>query len=173
MASTESNYPTPNFVLSPHQQELLFAALNSNKPGDGDSTQQKTPQPSPPQQQTVEPSNMTSLDFDTSPQQGIPGLFPGEGAFGDYDYDLDNFGDFDLSGLAHDPAAGNQSSTTPDGVDGTTQEKRSLSEEDENDEHDDKRRGGDETSARKPGRKPLTSEPTSVSFTPTSTVASS
>ena len=30
MASTKMNFPTPDFILSLQQQDLLFAALNSN-----------------------------------------------------------------------------------------------------------------------------------------------
>ena len=59
---------------------------------------------------------------------------------------------------------GNLPGTSSDG-DAATHDKRGHSDEDDNDEEPDgKRREADDKGSRKPGRKPLTSEQTSVSF---------
>jgi AP-1-like factor len=60
---------------------------------------------------------------------------------------------------------GNLPGTSSDG-DADTHDKRSHpDDDDDDDEGGGKRREGDEKSSKKPGRKPLTSEPTSVSST--------
>lgn len=112
---------------------------------------------------------MAPMAFENSPLQA-----PGSGTmqalddspFIDYDYEFDNaggdFGDFDFTTMPQGQMIGNLPGTSSDG-DAQTHDKRGLSEDDvEDDEHDGKRREGDEKGARKPGRKPLTSEPTSV-----------
>ncbi len=91
--------------------------------------------------------------------------------FIDYDYDFNDttgdFGDFDFTTLPQGQMIGQLPETAPSSADadGVTHEKRGLPEDDvEDDEHDGKRReGSEEKGAKKPGRKPLTSEPTSVS----------
>jgi AP-1-like factor len=159
MASTETNgFQAPSFILSPHQQDLLFAALNSNRAtattqqnGDG---------------QTIAPTT-----FDTTSPLQAPGSGSlanlDESPFIDYDYDFDNdasYGEYDFSNLPQGQMIGNLPDTSSDG-DGATHDKRGLSEDDENeDEPDGKRREGDDKTSKKPGRKPLTSEPTSVSL---------
>ena len=92
--------------------------------------------------------------------------------FIDYDYSFDNavgdFGDFDFSTMPQGQMIGNiPGPTSSSDGDGAHQlhDKRGLSDEDqEEDEHDGKRREQEEApkGAKKPGRKPLTSEPTSV-----------
>ena len=160
MASAKNLFETPKFILSPHQQDLLFAALNSNRGGPNSGSLQ----------QPGGPSGMAPMAFENSPLQA-----PGSGAmppldnspFIDYDYEFDNtagdFGDFDFTTMPQGQMIGNLPGTSSDGGDVQTHDKRGLSEDDiEEDEHDGKRREGDEKGARKPGRKPLTSEPTSV-----------
>lgn len=165
MASTTTNgFHAPNFILSPHQQDLLFAALNSNRAAGTD-------------QQNGDGQTIAPAAFDnntTSPLQA-----PGSGSlanldespFIDYDYDFDNeasYGDFDFSNLPQGQMIGNLPGTSSDGdaaAQNETHDKRGLSEDEENeDEPDGKRREGDDKTSKKPGRKPLTSEPTSVSF---------
>lgn len=159
MASVKSeDFLAPNFVLSPHQQNLLFAALNSNRAStnsllqdaDADTIAPATFDTTAPLQAPVD-RNLTNLD---------------ENPFIDYDYDFDNeasYGDFDFSGLPQGQAVGGLPSVgTPSDGDVPTHDKRGLSDEDENeDEPEGKRRDGDDKTSKKPGRKPLTSEPTS------------
>lgn len=167
MASTKktNNNPIPmpqntHFLLNQHQQDLLFAALNSN---------------SAPLDQT--PNMNIGIGFNNSPLQA-PGSATmtqlDDSPFVDYDYNFDDavgdFGEFDFSTLPQGQMIGaipntKGASSSSDG-DAPQHDKRGLSEDDiENDEHDDKRREQEEkTGAKKPGRKPLTSEPTSVSI---------
>lgn len=159
MASAKTNgFQTPSFILSPHQQDLLFAALNSNRP-----TQDIQ------QNDAAKAIAQTSFD-NTSPLQA-----PGSGSltnlddspFVDYEYDFDNdasFGDYDFSNLPQGQMIGNLPGSSSDG-DAPTHDKRGHDEDDENDdEPDGKRREGEDKTSKKPGRKPLTSEPTSVSI---------
>lgn len=148
MASTGNPH---DFVLTPQQQSLLFAALNSNKqpmPGNMNMS---------PASFGNSPSQKTDLNaFDTSP-------------FLDYDYDINgdssfdfSFGDGsnakmigDLPGTAGSDKSGSENNET---------EKRSHPEdENEDDGGDAKRQETGEKVSKKPGRKPLTTEPTSVS----------
>ncbi|KFY60767.1 hypothetical protein V497_03365 [Pseudogymnoascus sp. VKM F-4516 (FW-969)] len=161
MASATTNgFHAPNFILSPHQQDLLFAALNSNR---ATATDQQNGDG-----QTIAPA--AAFDNTTSPLQA-----PGSGTLGnleespfiDYDYDFDNeasYGEYDFSNLPQGQMIGNLPGTSSDGdaAPHDSHDKRSLSEDDENDEEPDgKRREGDDKTSKKPGRKPLTSEPTS------------
>lgn len=152
MASTGNPH---DFVLTPQQQSLLFAALNSNK----------QPIASPmagnlhmsPASFGNSPTQKTDINgFDTSP-------------FLDYDYDINgdtsfdfSFGDGsnakmigDLPGSAGSDKSGSENNDT---------EKRSHpDDENEDDGGDAKRQETGEKVTKKPGRKPLTTEPTSVS----------
>lgn len=164
MASATTNgFHAPNFILSPHQQDLLFAALNSNR---ATATDQQNGDG-----QTIAPA--AAFDNTTSPLQA-----PGSGSltnldespFIDYDYDFDNeasYGEYDFSNISQGQMIGNLPGTSSDGdaAPHDSHDKRSLSDDDENDdEPDGKRREGDDKTSKKPGRKPLTSEPTSVSL---------
>jgi AP-1-like factor len=163
MASATTNgFHAPNFILSPHQQDLLFAALNSNRTTAAD-------------QQNGDGQTIAPAAFDnnatTSPLQA-----PGSGSlanldespFIDYDYDFDNeasYGEYDFSNLPQGQMIGNLPGTSSDGdaAANESHDKRGLSDDEENDdEPDGKRREGDDKTSKKPGRKPLTSEPTSV-----------
>lgn len=167
MASTtqpNNNFHSPNFILSPHQQDLLFAALNSNGANAnpaanhnlamqshmGDPAQAGMPFAGGTPLQAPGSSTLTNLD---------------DSPFIDYDYDFDNsagdFGDFDFSAIQGQMIGnlpGNASSSDGDAI---IHDKRGHSDEDnDEDEHGGKRREGEEKGAKKPGRKPLTSEPT-------------
>lgn len=134
-----------NPYLSNTQQELLLAALASNNPA-ADSYLNRDDNKSA--------VDMKSLDFeDTSP-------------YLDY-LDGDTTFDFDATDLGgqqmFDNMASNASNKS-DSSEGNKPDKRKSPEETSpEDDVDAKRREGDVKEAKKPGRKPLTSEPTTVS----------
>lgn len=156
MASTRNPLNT-DFILTPQQQSLLFAALNSNRQPNG-SFNNGAMDPSP-------------VSYDTSPQQnGFQ-----ESPLVDYDYEFTN-GDtsYDFS-FADDSQAkmigdlpgsngsGSGSGSDKGGSDNNDNEKRSHPDDEEDEEGNAKRQETGEKVAKKPGRKPLTTEPTSVS----------
>ncbi|KAF3936791.1 hypothetical protein ABW19_dt0203322 [Dactylella cylindrospora] len=139
---------SPELFLSADQRALLLAALNSNAPL---NSQPRTATMKDTQNTSgLESPTMGDSSFDTS-------LFADADALGDADYsfDLDNYG-FGLETL-----------DKGDKSDGNDHEKRKLSLDDQDDEEADphetepKRREGDDKTAKKPGRKPITNEPTS------------
>lgn len=144
MASLDSRDPR---FLTNNQQDLLRAALASNKPQQASSTEPAT-------------VSMPAIE-------GVSGAAPS------FD-DVDTFGAFD----PEDPllASFYEGDTSFD-ISGTEiadvfpgdlevkdiHDKRKMSESSPDpDEIDSKRREGDEKQAKKPGRKPLTTEPTTV-----------
>jgi AP-1-like factor len=143
----------PKFTLSARQEELLFTALNSN------TVSNSTTSFSQPM--------MAVGSFTESPRQA-----PGSSTFGfeespfiDYDYEFDGDGsyDYDFASESQAQMIGNLPGHSSDG-DADIHDKRSHPEEDGGEvEGGGKRRESDEKSSKKPGRKPLTSEPTSVS----------
>jgi AP-1-like factor len=158
-SATKQNYP-PNFILSPHQQDLLFAALNSNKPSSiGENGLRLSPNS----------AAMGSIGFTDSPLQQTPGsgVLNGldESPFVDYDYDFDADGSFEYD-YANDPQGlmiGRMPGSSSDG-DAENHDKRGHPDDENDEDGGGKRREGDDKSSKKPGRKPLTSEPTSVSI---------
>jgi AP-1-like factor len=153
---TSTRNPLEDFVLTPQQQNLLFAALNSNKPSN---------------KQTNSILNMSPLQFDGSPNQHTDGLasFQGSPEF-DYDYDfngpdssLDFFDDGNQPKMIGDLPGAPRSSKS-DSPDNESPEKRSHPDDGE-ENTGAKRRESEDKVAKKPGRKPLTTEPTSVSLT--------
>ena len=144
----------PNFVLSARQEELLFAALNSNKVPSLDTSLS---------QSVMAPGSFTESPLQ-APGSGTLNSFE-ESPFIDYDYEFDVDGNYDY-GFANDSQAqmiGNLPGTSSDG-DAENHDKRSHPDDDADEvEGGGKRREGDDKSSKKPGRKPLTSEPTSVS----------
>ncbi|KAF4494625.1 AP1-like transcription factor [Fusarium agapanthi] len=168
MASTGTGGTLPpNFLLTPQQQNLLFAALNSNK-------QQLSGSP-------VDNSLTASTStFRNYAGQQKPATATGyqESPFLDnYDYDFGDSG-FDFSFASEDqpsmigdlPAASTEpnnnsgSVALSDSPETDTPEKRSYPD-DEDDEDSPggghKRRESTDKVPKKPGRKPLTSEPSS------------
>lgn len=146
----------PDFTLSARQEELLFRALNSNKASSLETVFS----------QANDPFSMAPGSLSESPVQA-----PGSGTlnsfdespFIDYDYEFDADGSFDyqFSNDSQGQMIGNLPGTSSDG-DADTHDKRSHPEDDGDDEEGGgKRREGDEKASKKPGRKPLTSEPTS------------
>lgn len=149
-----------NFFLTPQQQNLLFTALNANQEQSANSSVKNG-------------LSLSSESFKTSPMTNVDGARYQESPYLDtYDYD---FGDssFDFS-FASDatPVQGNgedsgdmHGSSNSDSAANEQSEKRSHPD-DEDDEtspgNESKRRESTDKMPKKPGRKPLTSEPTSV-----------
>jgi AP-1-like factor len=142
---TSTHNPLSDFILTPQQQSLLFAALNSNKG-------------------TGSPVN-NALTMSPSSFGGSPVL--------DYDYDFNNgdssfdfsfdHGNEDSRMIGDLPGA--PSTTKSDSVsDQDSPDKRSHPEDDDEEENGAKRRESGDKVTKKPGRKPLTTEPTSVSL---------
>ncbi|KAI0540252.1 transcription factor PAP1-domain-containing protein [Xylaria digitata] len=170
MASARPNI-LPNFILTPQQQNLLFRALTSNQ-----STNLKADQDSlTPESLTTSPTqNQKSVGFNES--NG-----PSDSPFLDYDYDIGADSSFDFD-FGNDDQTGTQArmigdlpGSSPDGSDGAkdtskasspdneSSDKRSHPDEDDDDEVESgaKRRESEGKVPKKPGRKPLTNEPSS------------
>lgn len=154
-SKTRSPVVPHNLKLSAQQEELLYAALNSNNKVSTKSNSLN--------QYSMAPGAITESPIQ-APGSGTLNSFE-ESPFIDYDYDFDPEGSFDY-GFANDSQGqmiGNLPGASSDG-DADTHDKRSHPDDDEDDEEGGgKRREGDGKTSKKPGRKPLTSEPTSVS----------
>lgn len=160
MASARN--PLNDFILTPQQQGLLFAALNSNK--------QPTDSP------VNGAANMSPTSFTNSPvlNNGPNGLQQ-ESPFLDYDYDFSNgdtsydfsYADSSQAKMVGDLPDSNSSDSAKAVSENNDNEKRAHPD-DENDEEEGaaKRQETGEKAPKKPGRKPLTTEPTSVSLIP-------
>lgn len=149
--------------LSHNQQDLLLAALNAQ----ARARQTKTPQPGHSGHTT------TTTSESAAPNSNMSGnalfMSPQDAELDNYDYtpdldylDGDNSFDFD-----HADLGGEMIGALPGDSTGEMHEKRKASEEaDGSDESDPKRQETQdgEKGAKKPGRKPLTSEPTTVSI---------
>ena len=155
---TSSHKPAQGFMLTPQQQTLLFAALNSNRPATGPSSAG---------------FGMPPLQFDGSPVQGGDSLSSFQNSPDlDYDYDFagpDSSFDFSFDDTNQPKMIGDLPGTKrparSDSADSDSPEKRSHPDDDDDEENSGaKRRESDEKVAKKPGRKPLTTEPSSVSY---------
>ena len=163
--------------LSPKEQDLLLTALNSHKPTQSSGNLSYPPmpttgsRPSGPRSnsnpQPYDQSGRSSLehnDIYTATLQRAPGSAVHRGLefdspFLDLDLDAGNF-DWDING---DQMIGSLPGTSIEDEDGDLHDKRKMSEDDaEENEGGGKRREGEDKIGKKPGRKPLTSEPTSV-----------
>ncbi|KAG5984265.1 hypothetical protein E4U55_005423 [Claviceps digitariae] len=148
----------PNFFLTPHQQSLLFAALNANK------QQHSTSSP------TAKGLSLSAKSSQSPPMQlAKSGTSIQESPYLDnYDYELaDTSFDFSFASAGGDE--GNMIGDIPgtansDSAEGEAHEKRSHPDDGEDDSspgNDSKRHESADKILKKPGRKPLTSEPTS------------
>lgn len=155
MASTSN--PLSHFILTPQQQTLLFAALNSNKQSSASPVNGSL--------------NMSPSSFTESPVQKTDINGFQESPFIDYDYDLngDTSFDFGFADGSHPkmigdlPGSASSSRSGSDNNDLENTEKRSHPDDDDDDSGGDaKRQETGEKQPKKPGRKPLTTEPTSV-----------
>ncbi|OJD33949.1 bzip transcription factor (ap-1) [Diplodia corticola] len=174
MAGTTNNDPFNSHpYLSPNQQDLLMAALNSNnrggRPAGSTNSQAKKPSDGNPSQQFL----LDGLDPNFFPPDGAGAGFDNfnleESPYVDFldgdtgfEFDPNDTSDLLIGSLPGDQA---QSSTSPDqpGADGeneTGDKRKSPDDDDEEAEGGGKRREGEDKTAKKPGRKPLTSEPT-------------
>ncbi|KAF9887010.1 DNA-binding transcription factor yap1 [Aspergillus nanangensis] len=143
------------YNLSPDQQNLLLAALSSNNP-------QKNPVPKDEPDST--PAQPPSGSFTMSPgfnhsrsQSGGLGFADDESPYLDFNPDLD----FDFQGT--EDLIGDLPGSVPSDDHELGEKRKDLEDrsDNENEESGKKRRESDDKTAKKPGRKPLTSEPTS------------
>lgn len=166
MAGTSNDFQNgAPFYLDSTQQDLLLAALASNNqnPNDIFATGLDSTKQAPGNSQFQYPADSLDPTYFTSPQQSTPanGYANGsveESPFIDY---IDGDGSFDFDGADNsDLMIGALPGDTP----GDANEKRKSPDDDDDDgeEGGGKRREGDDKQAKKPGRKPLTSEPTTV-----------
>ncbi|KAI1472760.1 PAP1-domain-containing protein [Daldinia caldariorum] len=173
MASAHSQ-ALQNFILTPQQQNLLFRALTSNQPGgsnnspnNGLSLSPESSTKSPVQNQQGTPN----IDVQNSISNGIH-----ESPFLDYDYDLgpDTSFDFDFTHDGQAKMIGDLPGTSPgtspkensksSSPENDSPDKRSHPDDDDDDDTEEgggKRREGEGKIPKKPGRKPLTNEPSS------------
>lgn len=143
--------------LSPNQQDLLLAALSSNNPPP--KHQNNTPPVK--RESGSTPGHASSGSFSISPRgfdHNGYNFGTDESPFLDFnpdpDFDLGSESLIgDLPGIDYEP--------------GDKRKDIGGNLEDENEESGKKRRESDDKTARKPGRKPLTSEPTTVCTMPT------
>lgn len=147
--------------LSPNQQDLLLAALSSNNPSNNPSQKQSTQTPqikpdhSPDQTSSNGASAPPSGGFENHHNMNAFGFGDDESPF----LDMNGEVDFDFPGSAD--LIGDLPGVTP-GQDYDPGEKRkSMDGQSEVDGEETGRKRRD-SEAKKPGRKPLTSEPTTV-----------
>lgn len=142
--------------LSPDQQDLLLAALSSNNPSH--KQQDSTPQPKKATNGTPKHTPRGSLTV--SPSGNQPGLNYGDNdsPFLDFSPDVD----FDLQGSEN--LIGDIPGSVPASDDYELGDKRKDMDDKSENEHEEsgKKRRESDVTAKKPGRKPLTSEPTTV-----------
>lgn len=157
--------PLVNSYLSPNQQDLLFAALNSqaadkakpHSPLDVRRTTKRSESDTAPQPRTMSASEANALFI--SPQDAELDDF---GA--DYTPDLDYLDGGDNFDFENADLGGDMIGALPGTGDGH-EKRKSPDESEEGEENAAKRQETQdgEKGAKKPGRKPLTSEPTTVS----------
>ena len=152
MASTRN--PLENLILTPHQQQLLFAALNSNRPSSRpNSAMFQTP---------LNSMSMPGVDglgtFQTNPGFSFDYDFAHDTSFG---FSFDDSTQHTATITAPAPPA-SKAPSKPESTENDSSEKRSRPDDGEGDSAA-KRRESQEKVHKKPGRKPLTDEPSSVS----------
>ena len=134
-----------DLYLSPNEQDLLVAALNSNQPGNNRSDSQVG-------LANYSPSQMNPGSSQLAFSDDSPYLDFQDGEFDDSNFDFD--------------AGGRMIGDLPDEEDledHLHDKRKSMGDgDDETEDGGGKRREGEDKTAKKPGRKPLTSEPTSV-----------
>lgn len=168
MADINSLYPQ-NLYLSPEQQNLLMAALNSNNPSkkqidnkkeapNRSRTHSSSNNTTPSQSNGFDPSSSSYFEsplLQDAPGSGHLGFGSDESPFLDFDPEAE----FDIQGT--DQLIGD----LPDFDEHELGDKRKSFDGNDQDLSNGKKRRESEDkdkSAKKPGRKPLTSEPTTV-----------
>ncbi|EAW06606.1 putative bZIP transcription factor AP-1/Yap1 [Aspergillus clavatus NRRL 1] len=148
--------------LTPDQQDLLLAAFSTANPQKQPNTSQHKVDSNSDPNHT--PGHTSSGSFSVSPSGRMDGSGNHSSTFG---YDDSPFLDFnpdlDLDFLDNENLIGDLPPSLPSTEDYEPGDKRKDIDgpEDEKEESGKKRRESDEKAAKKPGRKPLTSEPTS------------
>ncbi|KAK4219971.1 PAP1-domain-containing protein [Rhypophila decipiens] len=151
MTSTQN--PLTSFVLTPQQQNLLFAALNSNK--------------SPAAAASNNALTFPTSTIDGSPELGLEGSYQNSPDL-EFDYDFGvpdssfdfSFNDGDQAKMIGDVPAPSSTGKS-ESPEGDSPDKRSHPDDDDEGNTTNKRREGEDKVAKKPGRKPLTTEPSS------------
>ncbi|KAJ5925018.1 AP-1-like transcription factor napA [Penicillium verhagenii] len=156
MGDFDRMYPQGLYNLSPDQQDLLMAALSSNTPANKqpNRTPQQNPEHSPDQASSNGMSGPNSGNFE-NPQSHFNAF-----GYGDDDSPFLDFApevDFDFPGSADLIGDLPGDSPTHDYESGEKRKSMDGKSEIDTEETGKKRR---ESEAKKPGRKPLTSEPT-------------
>jgi AP-1-like transcription factor len=163
MASAQTNPFLPNLYLSPEQEQQLLQALAAQQNGNANSLS-----PHPSSTLSVSPSS-----FSGSPQQRNLHGVQESPYLDNYDYSFgDSSIDFDTSDLTAQMIGDLPDSAKSDSADNDSGEKEKRAHPDDGEEEaakGAKRRESTEKVPKKPGRKPLTSEPTSVRSDPSST----
>lgn len=154
------------FYLSPQQQQVLLQALAS-----GQSEQNKETHRRPTSNGAFSMSP-TSIEASPEQQNSMFSDIPGSSYLDNYDLDYagdSSFGDFDVSNISNVVADDGNASANSESPENDGPEKRAREDEEDGSlspSNDAKRRENGEKVPKKPGRKPLTSEPTSVSSHP-------
>jgi AP-1-like factor len=144
----------PNSQLTPAQQDLLLAALASN------SKPSQSQQPSTAARggsRNPMSDNGSKNSLQTSPPSGHFDFGPDDSPYLDFDIDGEGDDSFDFDGQGQ--MIGDLPETT-----GELHDKRKSIDGKDGDEGGGKRRESEDKAGKKPGRKPLTSEPTTVSI---------
>ena len=168
-ATKTPNQDEFNPYLSPTQQDLLIAALaSSNSSGKGSTYPPPTSSKKAATSNPVEELNMNAVNtsYFTSPEQPTPGsatfgsIGIEDSPFIDY---LEPDSNFDLEPIEGGDMIGALPGSASD-LDADLHEKRkSIGDNVDDEEGGGKRREGEDKTAKKPGRKPLQTEPTTVS----------
>lgn len=155
MGDFDRMYPQGLYNLSKDQQDLLMAALSSNTPANKqlDHTPHQKPEHSPDQASSNGMSGPPSGNFENPSHFNAYGFGDDESPFLDFHPEVD----FEFPGSAH--LIGDLPGDTPSHDYESGEKRKSMDGKSEVDaeENGKKRR---ESEAKKPGRKPLTSEPT-------------
>jgi len=154
---TSMHNPLGDLILTPQQQSLLYAALNSNKAAGSPANNNGL---------TMSPST-----FNGSPAQPHHGVPLTDSPLLDFDYDFNNadssfdfsFDNGDGSKMIGDIPGAPSTARSESASDQDSPDKRSHPDDD-GEENGAKRRESEDKVSKKPGRKPLTTEPTSVSL---------
>lgn len=171
-----NNTFSPDLTLTPDQQELLLTALTSNRPTatnhHPDSFMKSlniiNPGANHPANSSATPTALVdTTSADAKAFQSSIQASPGSGKSSSGNLDKSPFldYDFDEANVDWDPNGESLFGNLPETLnedDGDLHDKRkTLGDERDGEENGNKRREGEDKSAKKPGRKPLT-EPTTV-----------
>ncbi|KAK0641167.1 transcription factor PAP1-domain-containing protein [Cercophora newfieldiana] len=153
---TSTKNPLSNFILTPQQQNLLYAALNSNRTANNQTNSAAV--------------GLSPMSFNASPSLGLDkmGSFQNSPDL-DYDYDFtgaDSSFDYSMDNIEQPRMIGDLPGSSVNGrsesAETESPDKRSHPDDDDEEEPNGaKRRESEDKVAKKPGRKPLTTEPSS------------